>query len=247
MIKDMCLITSILPTSESSIRVKSLGQGLGLDFFVILWYSNWSSWPPARAWKQEEVMTTKIDETMDPTSDKYKEMVADLLNRLKPGGYGTPLYNALARLGLNLAMEAVALRVNCKTGKIEVYLRQRTSKEVYPLQWHAPGSVMRADENSDNWRTVANRLSNEFGTKIVSYEEIGELPTKEERGPFLSKIFLVQLEGDPREDDRHYWCPVDDLPHTTVDHHEEHIIPLAVMKYAVKHGIRVRARIEFGR
>lgn len=184
---------------------------------------------------------------IDSTSSEYKEMVAELLQRIKPGGYGTKLYNALARLGLNLAMEAVALRVNQKTDKIEVYLRQRTANEAYPFQWHAPGSVMRADENCDNWRTVANRLAGEFGTKIVSYEEIGELPTKEERGPFLSKIFLVQLEGDPREDDRHCWCPVDDLPRVTVDHHEEHVIPLAVMKYAVKLGRHVRARIEFVR
>lgn len=183
----------------------------------------------------------------DPTSDEYKEAVAELLNRIKPGGYGTKLYNALARLGMNLAFEAVALRVNQETDKIEVYLRQRTADDAYPLQWHAPGSVMRADENGENWSKVVSRLAGEFGTRIVSFEEIGELPTKEERGPFLSKIFLVQLEGDPREDDRHGWYSVDALPHVTVDCHKEHIIPLAVMKYAVKHGIRVRARMEFVR
>ena len=181
---------------------------------------------------------------MDLKYDDYREVAAELLQRIEPGAYGTPLYNALARLGMNLAFEAVALRENGATGKIEVYLRQRTANEAYPLQWHAPGSVMCVGED---WRKVANRLANEFGTDIVSYEEIGELFTKEERGPFLSKIFLVQLDGDPREDDRHHWYPADNLPEVTVDHHEEHIIPLAVMKYAVKHGIRVRARIEFVR
>lgn len=180
---------------------------------------------------------------IDSTSDEYKEMVAELLQRIEPGKYGTPLYNALARLTTSLAMEAVALRVNPKTDKIEVYLRQRTANEAYPLQWHAPCSVMRPYED---WRKVANRLAGEFGTNIMLYEEIGELFTKEERGPFLSKIFLVQLdERDPREDDRHRWYPVDALPRITVDLHEEHVIPLAVMKYAVKLGRHVRARMEF--
>ncbi len=177
-------------------------------------------------------------------SSLYKETVAKLLERIEPGAYGTPLYNALARLGMNLAFEAVALRMNGATDKIEVYLRQRTAYEAYPLQWHAPGSVMRVGEN---WRKVANRLAGEFGTNIVSYEEIGELFTKEAHGPFLSKIFLVELEDSPREDDRHCWYSADDLPRVTVDHHEEHIIPLAVMKLAAKLGRHVRARIEFVR
>lgn len=179
---------------------------------------------------------------LDSNINLYKEFAATVIERIEPGAYGTRLYDALARLSMNLAFEAVVLRVNPKTDKIEVYLRQRTANDVYPLQWHAPGSVMRMGED---WRKVANRLSGEFGTNIVSFEEIGELFTKEARGPFLSKIFAVQLEGDPREDDRHHWYPVDDLPQVTVDCHEEHIIPLAVMKFAAKLGRHVRARIEF--
>jgi len=215
--------------------------------FLIIYDISYISLAPSKGLDAEEDVMN-IDEKMDPTSDRYKEMVAELLNRIKPGGYGTPLYNALARLGMNLAFEAVALRVNQETDKIEVYLRQRTANEAYPFQWHAPGSVMRANENCGNWSVVVNRLAGEFGTKILpGYEEIGELPTKEERGPFLSKIFLVQLDGDPREDDRHRWYPADDLPQVTVDHHEEHIIPLAVMKLAAKSGRHVRARIEFVR
>ncbi len=191
---------------------------------------------------EDQKLVAQLMSKFNPSDPIFKEMIAEQLQRIEPGAYGTPLYNALARLGLNVAMEAMAFRLNGVTGKIEVYMRHRTSAEAYAFQWHAPGSVMRVGEN---WRSVATRLGGEFGTNIVSYDEIGELFTKEERGPFLSKIFLVRLKDDPREDARHRWYPVDDLPQVTVDHHEEYIIPLAAMIYAARFGHRIRARIEF--
>ena len=187
-----------------------------------------------------------IPANLDPNSAQYKSIVAEMLSRIDPGlPFGTPLFNAIAKMSTSLAMEAVVLRRHMQDvnnpHRVEVYLRQRGVEEAYPGQWHAPGSVMRPGES---WRDVADRLKKEFGTGIVSADEIGELFTKEERGPFLSKIFLVELVGLPREDDRHCWYPVDDLPQITVDHHKDHIIPLAVMMFAAKLGIRARARIS---
>ena len=185
-------------------------------------------------------------EKMDPESPEYKALAAQVLRKIKPGAYGPVLYNEIARLSMNLAMEAVALRVNSETNKIEVFMRRRGDSEMYPLQWHAAGAVMRVEgKKGEGWRQLANRLSGEFGTNILWYEEIGELFTEEARGPFLSKIFLVELKDKPKEDVRHRWYAVDELPQVTVDHHEEYIIPLATMIFAAKNNIRVRARIEF--
>jgi hypothetical protein len=193
----------------------------------------------------------KLLTQLSPECPYYKETVAKLLNRIKPGSYDTPLFNALARLTQSLAFEAVVLRVNEKTSKIEVYVRQRGTREegetVYISQWHAPGSVKRPGER---WRDVANRLEKEFGTRIAWFERLSPpLDTDEERGSFESTIFAVELAGEPRYDDRHRWVAVDDLPQVTVDHHEDHIIPMAVLAFAAQKRLpfKVRARIEFVR
>lgn len=168
-----------------------------------------------------------MDAKMDPTSSEYREMVADFLRRIDPTKpYGAPLYDAIARLSWNMAFEAVALRVNTKIDKTEVYLRKRAADDTaYPSQWHAPGSVRRPGES---WRQVADRLANEFGVPIAKFTKVNIVDTAEARGSFESSIFLVKLDGNPREDDRHRWFDVDALPDVTVDIHRDHIIPIAL-------------------
>ena len=161
-------------------------------------------------------------------SDRYNSMVANLLQDIDPSKpLGTDLFGAVARLSWSMAFEAVALRVNPKTHKIEVYLRQRSAEEpAYPSQWHAPGSVRRPGES---WRHVADRLEKEFGVPIVDFKEVNTVDTAEARGSFESSIFLVTLDShrDPREDDRHRWFPMDALPEGMVDIHRDQILPIA--------------------
>ncbi|MFA5061832.1 MAG: hypothetical protein WC526_01655 [Patescibacteria group bacterium] len=170
---------------------------------------------------------------LGPDSKEYREFAADVLNGLDPyKPYGTNLYNAIARLSWNMFFEGVALRVNPSTTKIEIYLRKRAADEVYPLEWHAPGSAFRPGETE---RDVANRLEREFGTPIISFRYIGEYvdwKKGEIRGSGVSRIYLVHCDGSPREDERHDWYPVDQLPENTVEPHRTGIIPKAIKAYA---------------
>lgn len=165
---------------------------------------------------------------IDPASDLYKDFVAELLGRIDPKKpYGTALYNAIARLSWNMFFEAVAIRRNGK--KLEVYLRKRADDDTaYPGEWHAPGSVFRPGENECD---VANRLEREFGVQVTSFRKIGEYvdwKKGEARGSGVSRVYLVKLNGAPREDERHGWFPVNELPEVTVDSHRLAIIPKAV-------------------
>ena len=111
-------------------------------------------------------------------------------------------------------------------------LRQRAQDDTaYPGEWHAPGSVFRPGENEHE---VADRLAKEFGTTIVSFLYIGEYVDwegGEARGSFVSRNYLVVLGGPPREDDRHSWFPVDQLPPNTCHHHRDSIIPMVAKAY----------------
>lgn len=184
---------------------------------------------------------------LDPKSVEYRTAVAQLLRRIEPGAYGTALYDAIARLSWNIAFEAVLLRVNRETGKLEVFLRRRADDDTaYPGQWHCPGSVKRP---SERWDDVALRLRNDFGNPIRSYERVDDLDWDEERGSFQSTIFLVEVRLTPTEDERHCWFRVDDLPEETVESHRDRIIPMAAMAYAAKHrlGFKVGGKVEFSR
>jgi len=177
---------------------------------------------------------TKYDEAMDPTSDQYREKVAELLGRIDPTKpAGTALCDAIMRLWPTPAFEAMAFRLNTNNG-IEIYLRRRAMDDTaYPGEWHAPGSLYRHGEQD---RDVANRLEKEFGVPIKkSFKFVSKEITSEARGSVHSMIFLVQLDGNPRIDDRHNWFPVNSLPEVTVDIHRELLIPTALMVYRHRH------------
>ena len=145
----------------------------------------------------------RIKETlrdMSSTSDEFKMVVAELLNRLIPGEpFGTMLCDAIMRITVTLAFEAVALRNN--DGITEIYLRQRADGDTaYPGEWHVPGSLYRHSESD---RNVADRLEQEFGVRIESLAFVDRIIVAEQRGTVHSLIFLVKLEGDPHLDGRH--------------------------------------------
>ena len=149
--------------------------------------------------------------------------------------YGTELFDVLARLTVSVAVEAVCLRLDPGTKKVEVYMIQRSLDDTaYPGEWHCPGSVLRPREEIED---IFSRLQKkEFG----SFAHLGEKrfvanvnhPT-EARGHFLSLVYLCNLADDDvgNWDISHLrgkWFPVDQLPEETIEHHLKRIIPCAL-------------------
>lgn len=143
-------------------------------------------------------------------------------------GLEADLFNALARITVTMAVETVALRINAKTKKIEVYLTQRSPHETaYPGQWHCPGTVMRRMEEIDDMFLRLEKR--EFGIKILSKKFIAHFNNpKETRGHFFTLLYLCVLEEGTGLG---HWFPVAKLPENTPWHHRKTIIPAAVKKF----------------
>lgn len=146
------------------------------------------------------------------------------------GGKGTLLYNAIARVTVSVAIEAVIFRQDPESGEWEVFLTRRRPDEAYPEQWHCPGSVKRPGESDAD---VLVRLSRqELGAGIVLSSMFAghfESP-KEARGHFVHLVYFCYATGEIPLDERKRWCLVDVLPDSTVDHHREQVIPIAFGK-----------------
>lgn len=160
----------------------------------------------------------------DLSYDERKEVIAELLGGIDPTKpKGAKLCDAIMRVWATVAFEAVAIRGSAVTP--EVYLRQRASDDTaYPDEWHVPGSLYRHGERD---RDVADRLEQEFGTPVVGFNYVDKLINDEQRGTIHGLIFLVELEGEPRIDERHNWFAVNNLPAKTVSFHREFTIPMA--------------------
>lgn len=154
-----------------------------------------------------------------------KNIAAYLLKYIDPHKpLGTLLFNAIAKVTVSVAFEAVAIRKNPETGKSEVYMVRRPDDDAaYPGQWHVPGSVLRPHEKDNH---VFSRLSKrEFGTRILRSKFIAMVShPREARGHFISLVYRVQVEGEPQGGK---WFPLDGLPTTTVGFHKKYIIPIA--------------------
>lgn len=147
--------------------------------------------------------------------------------------YGTELFDALARLTVSVAIEAVCLRLNPSTQKVEVYMTERSPTDTaFPGEWHCPGSVIRPKEDI---KDVFNRLTQkEFGGKILSTQFVANVnhPT-EARGHFFSLVYLCSLD-ESNGGLRGKWFPVDQLPEKTVESHRHRIIPAAVVAFVAE-------------
>lgn len=181
------------------------------------------------------------------------EKVVKALKKVDPKKpYGTKLFDALARLTITPAVEAVCLRLDEKYvdgeffskgrstieipsmvyNEIMVYMTQRsTTDTAYPGEWHCPGSVFRPGEDVED---VFSRLQDrEFGqlAQVVGKRFVANMNNPgEARGHFLSLIYLCELaeENAGKEGLKGKWFPVNHLPAETVRHHRERIIPAAV-------------------
>lgn len=173
----------------------------------------------------ERPMNGTVLENLSPESPEFKKVLARELSKLDPAKpVGTELCDAIMRLWPTPAFEAIAFRL--RHDSHDIYLSRRAMDDTaYPGEWHVPGSLYRYGEQD---RDVANRLEEEFGTKIKSFRLVGKETTSEVRGTVHSLIFIVQLAVDARIDDRHRWFPTNDLPQPMVDLHRDLIIPSAV-------------------
>lgn len=151
--------------------------------------------------------------------------------------YGTALFDALARLTVSVAVEAVCLRLQQyipeidapSSPEVQVYLIQRSPDDTaYPGEWHCPGSVMRPGETFED---VLERLAKrEFGANLTSAKFVANInPSRAEpevRGTFLSVVYLYVLEE--KESLRGKWFSVNNLPEKTVTGHRTKVIPCAL-------------------
>lgn len=150
-----------------------------------------------------------------------------LINPHKP--YGTALFDALARLTITVTPELVILRAT-QDGSKEVLLRQRGPDEAYPNQWHAPGSAVRPGETI---MRVTERATRECDVSLPSPVFRGyDNDQHEERGHFLHLVYAVDVTGIviPTHA-KLQWFSVDALPESTVEHHRQVVIPMALGRY----------------
>ncbi len=164
------------------------------------------------------------------------QLLFDELAKITPAQpYGTALFDALARLTISVAVEAVCLRLQRylpeipKYPEVQVYLIQRSPDDTaYPGEWHCPGSVMRPGEDFED--VVARLVKKEFDNADLRWRFVANInPSKGEpevRGTFLSMVFLCVLED--KEGLRGKWFPVNSLPQKTVGGHRTRIIPCAL-------------------
>ena len=168
-----------------------------------------------------------------------KSTLIELLNKINPKQpYGTELFNALARLTVSVAIEAVCLRQNLENQDIEIYLAQRSSDDsAYPNEWHCPGSVMRPGESFED---VLQRLAGrEFKANLISAKFVANINpsplSPEERGHFLSIVYLCVVEE--AQNQRGKWFSIDNLPDRIVEGHLKRIIPCALGAFVADYNV----------
>jgi ADP-ribose pyrophosphatase YjhB (NUDIX family) len=154
--------------------------------------------------------------------------------------YGTALFDALAKLTVSVAVEAVCVRQHFQLfdpeelwdPAFEVYMVQRSPNDTaYPGEWHCPGSVMRPGESV---KDIMDRLNKkEFDGNLLSSKFVANINhTHEQRGHFLSMVYLCQLKDKKGIKNTQglngKWYLTYRLPERTVIHHRNPIIPAAL-------------------
>ena len=158
----------------------------------------------------------------------FEEMVKKWRNSSKHkddhSHLGRKLFEAVARLSASVAYEAVAIRRNKITGKLDVFMQKRKRHQTYAGQWHCPGSIFRPYEKPAD---VLKRLErNEFKAELKSDNLcVKDFFIDSEIGWLLSRVYIVQIVGKPSGGK---WWPVNALPKNTVSEHRRLIIPAAV-------------------
>ena len=149
------------------------------------------------------------------------------LDQKKP--LGTELFNAVARVSINVAIEAMAIKK--EAGKFKIFMLQRGLEETFPGQWHFPGTILRPGDSIDE--AFLRLEKNEFKTKVIDKRFVSFFNNPhglvEERGHFLHLIYLCHIDRDGS------WFDIDDLPENMVRCHKDDLIPL-VVEYFKNHS-----------
>ena len=165
-----------------------------------------------------------MDEDIYEEAKKAAKDSLALIDPQKP--FGRDLFEAIARVSVSAAFEAVCVRENPETKRTEVLLVQRPADDTaYPGEWHCPGSVLRPGESvEDVFRRIGE---SELAGKIEvrDFAGISNNP-KEKRGHFYSVIYVCDVTGIGGT-----WYPSENLPVRTIKHHRNVIIPIAIKKY----------------
>lgn len=171
------------------------------------------------------------------SQDELKNSIAEALPYIEnpEKGVGTKLFDALAKVTVNVAIEAVCLRINPNTKEVEVYMTQRSQTDTaYPGEWHCPGSIMRPKEEIED---VFSRLEKKEFDSLAHFDEKRFVAnvnhSTEARGHFLSIVYLCELvfnmAGDMEGSHlKGKWFSINNLPEKTVESHVKRIIPTAV-------------------
>lgn len=141
--------------------------------------------------------------------------------------YGTELFNAVAQLSITVAVEAVALRYTPNGDAVEVLLTQRAANDpAYPGKSHCPGTALRPGEVVED---AFRRLSKgEFFSEVWAWGRANTWNNPHEaRGHFLHLVYVCQV----KEGVRGKWFPIKALPDNIVEHHRDHIIPMALSEF----------------
>lgn len=188
-----------------------------------------------------------------------EDKLVELLDKLSGDGMGTRVFDAYAPHGLTVAIEAVCLRLVknrhvvddyvpgqkpvvmlIDEAQVEVYMTLRPSNDTaYPNQYHCPGTVRRGNKIISKRETIADgfkRLeAREFGKKLSSSRWVAKVDhLTEERGHFVSEVYLCVLEDGPELKGK--WFPVNQLPENTVACHRHRIIPAAFGVFAAENN-----------
>lgn len=151
--------------------------------------------------------------------------IADLLRRVDPSSpLGTRLFEAVMRLSVAPAFEAVCLR--SRPNDLEVLLTQRASDDTaYPGMWHCPGTFYRPGEDDE---ACVRRLGAKEGVTITSAMFVGKWNNPyEARGHCMHLVHLCKVDGAPAGQ----WFPLGALPQPMVDFHRDVIIQMAVGRF----------------
>jgi len=163
--------------------------------------------------------------------EDLKKKTAELLRQIDPKyqPYGKDFFEPLARLIVNIGIEAVFIRYNPGAEKYEILLRKRDESETYPGQWHIPGSLLRYSEDFD---AVFDRILKEecAEMEVSSYRFIGlNNNTDEARGHVVQIVYRCDVEYNGKSEvGLCSWFSSDDLPEPIVDHHLEIVIPMVI-------------------
>ena len=141
---------------------------------------------------------------------KEQQQLVDLLKQLEPGFLPYDIFVQIARLVVMPIIEFVPLRMN--GGNVEVLLLHRgKDDQIWPDEWHTPGTVIRATDNqAEIYKAFERIIKDELkNTKVTDGHFVGTIFHSSKRGMEHSQVFWVEVLGEPKAGK---FYPTDNLP-----------------------------------